>query len=355
MRLVLYVVLFIIIFCSVFLFKTAQALSIKELKRRSRAEHGAKLAGIYKATSYGRPLNILLWAIGLVCFVVLVIMAVHSSVWLAAAFVVFFAWLSLGWQASENTNKWNWAVARASAVPASALLTYLNPVFSRLPGHKSQSKNWPKVYEKEDLLELVRDLNLKPHIRIKEAELKMAFNALTFGDKAVSDVMTPLRQVRLVGEDETAGPMLMDELHKTGFSRFPVAARGSARAANPSIIGTLYLKDLLGYEGSGSVRELMDKKVFYISETQSLRDALAGFLKTHHHLLVVVNNFEEVVGILSLEDVLEQIIGEKIVDEFDLYDDLRAVAGLEAKKDAGVRAHVPASKPEDKQPAAPQE
>jgi Mg2+/Co2+ transporter CorC len=48
---------------------------------------------------------------------------------------------------------------------------------------------------------------------------------------------------------------------------------------------------------------------------------------------MVVNNFEELVGVLSVEDVLEQIIGKQIVDEFDRYDDLRSVAAREAQKE----------------------
>ena len=71
----------------------------------------------------------------------------------------------------------------------------------------------------------------------------------------------------------------------------------------------------------------------FINEDSNLRQALSAFLKTHHHLLIVVNSFEEMVGVLSLEDVLEQILGKQIVDEFDSYDNLRAVASIAAQKD----------------------
>jgi CBS domain containing-hemolysin-like protein len=70
----------------------------------------------------------------------------------------------------------------------------------------------------------------------------------------------------------------------------------------------------------------MDPKVYYIHEDQTLEHALAAFLKTHHHLFVVVNEYRETVGILCLEDVIEALLGRKIVDEFDAHDDLRAVA-----------------------------
>jgi Mg2+/Co2+ transporter CorB len=72
--------------------------------------------------------------------------------------------------------------------------------------------------------------------------------------------------------------------------------------------------------------------VYYINEQATLDHALNAFLKTKHHLFIVVNEFEDVVGVLSVEDVLEQIIGQQIQDEFDQYDDLRAVAAKHASK-----------------------
>ena len=56
---------------------------------------------------------------------------------------------------------------------------------------------------------------------------------------------------------------------------------------------------------------------------------------------MVVNGFEEIVGIVTIEDVLEQVLGKQIVDEFDKYEDLRAVAALQAKKDAVKHTHAP--------------
>jgi CBS domain containing-hemolysin-like protein len=85
------------------------------------------------------------------------------------------------------------------------------------------------------------------------------------------------------------------------------------------------------------VSDIMSKDVRYIHEEESLDQALRAFLKTHHHLFVVVNNFEEFVGVLSIEDVLEEIIGKEIVDEFDAYDDLRAVAASIADKERAKR------------------
>ena len=101
------------------------------------------------------------------------------------------------------------------------------------------------------------------------------------------------------------------------------------------IVGTLYLRDVLKIDTSrkhtATVETAMDKHVYYIHEDQTLVHALNAFLKTHHHLFIVINEFRETVGILSLEDTMEALLGRKIVDEFDDHDDLRAVAARKAK------------------------
>jgi len=203
-------------------------------------------------------------------------------------------------------------------------------------------------YEQNDLLEFLSKQNQQIDNRIRQSDLAIAQGALVFGDKLVRDIMTPRRKLKIVAADENIGPLLMDELHKSGHSRFPVSKdKTSAKDSTPAIVGTLYLKDIVGYEGSGKVKDLTRKDVYYINEDSNLRQALSAFLKTHHHLLLVVNNFEEIVGVLSIEDVFEQIIGQPIVDEFDNYEDLRAVAAKEAKQERTQHEEIEPETPVD--------
>jgi putative hemolysin len=344
MRLVLYLILLLVLVNAIVLDKALNLLTFKELKRRARGGHDKKAAAIYKMAAYGRSLNLLLWIAGSLSAALLFVSAVSSSWLLAIIYVAALAWAVRAWRPND-VHDWVWSWAAAVAPVMAWKMVYLQPILRRLSGPKRRSAKSSRagIYEVEDLLELLKEQSSQPGNRISEPELKMAFHALTFGDKKVGDVMTPLRKVRLVAEDEEIGPLLMDELHQTGFSRFPVAKINTAKNANPEIAGTLFMKDLIGYEGSGRVRELMHKKAYYINETQSLRDGLAAFLKMHHHLFIVVNNFEEIVGVLSIEDVIEQILGAHIVDEFDRYDDLRAVAGLEASDEHAAHEHVKTS------------
>jgi metal transporter CNNM len=193
----------------------------------------------------------------------------------------------------------------------------------------------PTVYSKEELYKIFEEHNISADSDIEEDEIQIVRHALTFGDKQVREVMTPRRVVTSVSADEPIGPILIDELHKSGYSRFPVYNDKQTQ----NFIGTLYLHDLVGLkvkEGE-TVKDTMRKAVYYVHEEESLDYALKVFLKTNHHQLIVVNTFEEFVGVVSFEDVIEQIIGKQIMDEFDQHEDLRAVAQSLAEKEKKIR------------------
>lgn len=158
---------------------------------------------------------------------------------------------------------------------------------------------------------------------ITASEVSLLASGLQFADKSVSDIMTPRTAIDSIERNELLGPLVLDDLHKTGHSRFPVIDKDIDH-----VVGILYAQDLLSLDVKRSITagKAMDAHVYYIHERQSLQHALTAFLRTHHHLFIVVNEFQETVGLLSLEDTLESLIGRKIVDEFDAHGDLRAVA-----------------------------
>jgi CBS domain containing-hemolysin-like protein len=146
--------------------------------------------------------------------------------------------------------------------------------------------------------------------------------SLAFDERFVKDVMTPASMIDTARSGDVLGPLVLDELHKTGHSRFPVIESDIHH-----IVGVLYVHDILNtHSTKRTVKSAMEADVHYIHEDQSLSHALHGFLRTRRHLFIVVNDYRETVGVVSLEDVLETLIGKKIVDEFDRFDDLRLVA-----------------------------
>lgn len=159
-------------------------------------------------------------------------------------------------------------------------------------------------------------------------EKRLIINGLHFSQKTVESIMTPRGVVETVKKSDVLGPLMLDELHKTGHSRFPVIDGDIDH-----VVGMLHIKDLLtlGRKDTETAEQAMEKRVFYINQEQTLEHALAAFIKTRHHLFIVVNGYRETAGILTLEDVMEALLGREIVDEFDVHDDLRVVAARSAK------------------------
>ncbi|OGL36450.1 hypothetical protein A3E49_00570 [Candidatus Saccharibacteria bacterium RIFCSPHIGHO2_12_FULL_49_19] len=312
---------------SVVLAGAVKALPPAELRRQARADKKSKSASIYKLVGYGRSLDIFLGLLVIASFIGSVLAAYAISWWLVA---LVFVLSLLVWLKDPNgkSGKVHWSLAGYLAYPADWLLVIMDPLFRRL---RMVSRSKPKrphtrAYEKEDLLALIKRQGTQVDNRISHSDLQTALAALSFADKTVASVMRPRRKVKLVEASEPVGPHLMDELHDSGQTGFPVV-KGSAKASSPEIIGILYLQDIIGVTEGGKVSGVMKKPVSYINERQSLSDALLAFSKTRSHLLVVVNNFEEIVGTLTFEDVISQLVGELPDEGFENYDNPHAVAG----------------------------
>lgn len=172
---------------------------------------------------------------------------------------------------------------------------------------------------------------------IGENERKLLASALAFPDKTVSEVMTPRSVIDFIKQSEFLGPLVLDELHALGHSRLPVIAEDIDH-----VVGVLHLRDLLSLDVRRSVtaEKAMEKKVFYIREDDTLEHALSAFIKARHHLFIVINKNRETVGLLTLEDVMETLIGRRIVDEDDVHEDLRAVAERESRTNNQASEHV---------------
>lgn len=311
--------------------KTYSALTARELKRRAR-EHDPIAQMLYRAASYGTSLQTLLWLVIVLTaagsFVLLSVVAPPALAFVIEVLVIAygFAWMPTGQVSRTGVQVAVWLT------PAVAwLLAKLHPFLDRAAAYVQQHRPvhvHTGLYDRDDLLRLIEQQKGQADSRISPETLELLTHTLQFGDKLVRDCMVPRRAVRMVSADDAIGPMLMKDLHDSGFSRFPVY-----RDKAENIVGTLYLRKLISLKHTGHVRDIMDDKIYFVHEEHPLEQVLDAFLKTQHHLFVVVNSFEEVVGIITIEDILEQILGCKIVDEFDQYDDIRAVAAHQARRE----------------------
>jgi CBS domain containing-hemolysin-like protein len=327
--------------------KTYDYLPRKELKRQARA--GDQIASVlYRAVAYGPSLRALLWLFIGICaaagFVLFTQVAPDILAFLAVAGLL---WYGFVWMPAARVSKLGARLVVAVTPFVAWLLNYLHPVLSQVAAFvrsRRSSMFHTGLYEREDLVEFLELQRGLDDSRIAPAEIDMAVHALTFGERTVGEVMTPRRAVKMVKADDTIGPVVLDELHDSGHSRFPVYNDNNGYASDGTsdvIVGTLYIHDLIDIKHGGKVRDAARLKVYYVHEDQSLFQVLHAFIKTKHHLFVVVNSFEEFVGIITIEDVLEQVIGQKISDEFDRYDDVRAVAKKQASQQHDLHKAVP--------------
>ncbi len=331
--------------------RTYARVPLKELKRRAR--HGDALsAAMLKAVGYGHSLRAVLWLlIGLTTAGFFVLVGQTAPLWFAITASAILVWLGFVWIPAARVSFISEHVAAWCAPALAKLMQYTHPVLqfiTRMIRKIRPVHIHTGLYDRYDLIDLLERQQVQPDNRIEQAEITIARHALSFGDDTIGQHMTPRRAVKSVPLSEALGPVVIDELYESSHARFPVYD-----GKKDNIVGVLYLRDLVRVKNGGNVSKLMKHGVSYLHEEQSLHDALQAVIKTHHQLFIVVNSFEEFVGIITAEDVLNVIIGAPIMDDFEQYDDLRAVAERAAKKEH--QEHVEEQEELPEEPAALQE
>jgi magnesium and cobalt transporter len=173
--------------------------------------------------------------------------------------------------------------------------------------------------EPEDRKELLAMLREAAERGVVDADaLTMLEGVLEVGDLQVRDIMVPRAQMVFVRRDERAARIL-PVVMESGHSRFPVMD-----ADRDDIVGILLAKDLLRLTTAEKrerfdMREYMRPAVF-VPESKRLNVLLKEFRRNRNHMAIVVDEYGGVSGLCTIEDVIEQIVGE-IDDEFDVEDD----------------------------------
>jgi magnesium and cobalt transporter len=142
--------------------------------------------------------------------------------------------------------------------------------------------------------------------------LTMVEGAIKVTELSVDDVMVPRAQIVMIAAESTL-PDILAAVVESGHSRFPVHGEDK-----DEILGILLAKDLLKFFGNGTdfdIRAILRPAVL-IPESMRLNVLLAEFRLSRNHMALVVNEYGGVAGLITIEDVLEQIVGE-IDDEHD--------------------------------------
>lgn len=292
------------------------SISKKESARRVKKGNKKNVA-MHEIVAYGTSVDTVLFVMtSTLSSVAFLLLALRVNVFLAVFAIIASSYV-LYFFAPNRVFTSSSKLAYSLSPYLVALLQRLSPLLKKKP----KNEDITEIYEKEDLLELLQIQKSKPANRIEAVELELAGHALTFADKKVSDYMIPRKKLHMVNSEDPVGPILLTELHDSGYTCFPVHNQHE-----DTIVGTLFLKDLVERRATGIVSNVMSPAVFYVNQAASLSQVLAAFTKTKHHIFIVVNDAVEIVGAITIEDALEQVTGHRIEDDFDNYEDISRVA-----------------------------
>ncbi|WP_448820899.1 hemolysin family protein [Cetobacterium sp.] len=193
--------------------------------------------------------------------------------------------------------------------PIVKVLMWTSILIGRILGVEVKTENI--MFTEEDLISFVNVGEAEGII--EEEEKEMIHSIVGLGETNAKEIMTPRTSMFAVEGNKTLDD-IWDEMIEAGFSRIPVY-----EDTIDNIIGVLYTKDVLNYLKEHStdtqIKELV-REAYFVPETKSIIEILQEFKSKKVHIALVLDEYGGIGGILTIEDLLEEIVGE-IRDEFD--------------------------------------
>ena len=210
-----------------------------------------------------------------------------------------------------------YSLALSASWPLAAIGVLLRPVASLLvgvgnavtPGKGFRNGPFSSEIELLEMVDMARERGV-----VADDESRMIQSVFELGDTTAREVMTPRTDMVWIEADKTVGQAARLSV-KSGYSRIPVVGTDA-----DDVVGVTYLRDLVArMERSGgrseSVREVMRAPVF-VPDSMRLDALLAEMQRDRNHMAILVDEYGGIAGLVSIEDILEEIVGE-IVDEHD--------------------------------------
>jgi CBS domain containing-hemolysin-like protein len=287
----------------------------KRLERLERHLHSLKLT-----VSFGRSLaNLVL----VVCLLYLFNQG-QLRAWptiqaalVAGAIIAFFgvalpnAWASYSGEKVLAATLEILLALRYALYPVVAVMAALDLPIRRLAGASEQPRQENQAV-RDEILQAVSEGQAEGAVQPEEGQ--MIASVIGFADKQAGQIMTPRTDIYALPAG-TPCAQAARMLAEGGHSRVPVYDDDL-----DNVIGILYAKDLLGLVGGGppptSLRSVM-RKPYFVPQTKGLDDLLKEFKVRKVHLAVVLDEFGGTAGLVTIEDVVEEIVGE-IADEYDV-------------------------------------
>lgn len=191
--------------------------------------------------------------------------------------------------------------------PISKFSTLLSIVILKIAGIKVNDENDIITFDRVDLANLLDDVADNDSLPEQEKDIKLFQNALDFSELAVRDCMVPRVDIEGIDVEEDI-QSLHQKFIDTNCSRL-IVYEGTV----DNVIGYIHSKSL--FKGENTIRGLL-KPVEFVPESMPAQKLLSLFIKRHHSMAIVIDEFGGTAGLLTIEDILEEIFGE-IEDEHD--------------------------------------
>ncbi|RWS24483.1 metal transporter CNNM4-like protein [Leptotrombidium deliense] len=175
-----------------------------------------------------------------------------------------------------------------------------------------------KFYDRDCLQEYIR--LTKTATRLEDDEFNVIQGALEYNRKTVSSVMTPLDQVYMISASEKLDKETVSEIAQRGYSRIPIYSKERS-----NVVGLLYVKDIIVYFNSEygqipieTIIKSSQNYLITVPEDYRLKSLLDEFKQGKCHMAIVQSKDKETIGVVTMEDILEEILQSEILDETDI-------------------------------------
>lgn len=178
----------------------------------------------------------------------------------------------------------------------------------------------PTIFQRAEFVELIREHEEHADSDIDQDEEQIILGALSFSKKTAKEVMTPKRKLFFLDINKPITPELLKKIKEEGFTRIPVF-----EDYEDHIVGILYAKDLIGSNGEENqiVKDFIRTDKLFTTQVNTYLDVLLNRMSKKTHMAMVYDENKTLRGVITLEDILEEILDRDIVDETDTHEDLQ--------------------------------
>lgn len=181
----------------------------------------------------------------------------------------------------------------------------------------------PTIWDKREIAEIIKTHEDSPDSKIDADEERIMLGAISYSEKSAIDILTPKPVVYMLNVNNEINKNLLGEIREKSFTRVPVFENH-----RDNVLGILFVKDLIGVDVNRNLRinDVYRNDAIFAKETIKLDKLFNLMINGKNHMAVIYDGLGIFKGIVTVEDIIEEIIDKEIVDEVDKVEDMQKFA-----------------------------